>query len=168
MDILKILVTTGASSEYNFFRLLKAIDSLCDKKIIDCENLIVQSTDQGYKPKNYKLCQMMPNDEFKTVMSNVDIVISHAGTGTIATALKMNKKLILFPRLKEYGELIDDHQLQICQLFADKGYVMLARNEEELKDCIINSNNFIPEIFVSNTDYFVNKLYEIIDSFKGK
>lgn len=159
---MNVLVTTGTRSDYNFHRLLRIIDSLCEKKVIYAKNLVVQSTDQDYIPKNYKLCQMMSNNEFKSVMSKADIVISHAGTGTVITALKMNKKLILFPRLKDYGEHIDNHQLQICQLFLEKGYVMVAKSEEELEYAIYEASDHRFNHFESNTGMFIEQLDKII------
>lgn len=159
---MKILVTMGTAKEYNFRRLLAIIDSLCDKNVIDSKNLIVQSNDKGYVSKNYKILQTMPNDEFKEMMSAADIVISHAGTGTVMAALKLNKKLILFPRLKQYGEIIDDHQLQICQLVAKKNYAMVAKNEEELEKALRDIINYEFNFFESNTEMFIKQLDGII------
>lgn len=162
MDILKILVTMGTAKEYNFRRLLTIIDSLCDKNVIDSNNLIVQSNDKGYIPKHYKILQTMPNDKFKDIMSAADVVITHAGTGTVIAALKLNKKLILFPRLKQYGEMIDDHQLQICKLVAEKNYAMVAKNEEELENALRDIMNYEFNFFESNTEMFIKQLDNII------
>lgn len=159
---MKVLVTTGTAAEYNFHRLLKIIDSLCSRNVIDAKTLIVQSTDRDYTPKHYKLCHMMPNDEFQRVMAEADIVISHAGTGTVSAALKMGKRLILFPRLKKYGEHIDDHQLQICQLFTEKSYAMIAKDEEELEQAINQAAKYHFNHFESNTGAFIELLDSLI------
>lgn len=159
---MKILVTMGTSKEYNFRRLLKIIDLLCDKNVIDSKKLVVQSNDEDYIPRNYEIMQTMPNEKFKDIMVSADLVISHAGTGTITTALKLNKKVIVFPRLREYGEHIDNHQLQICQLFEKKGYIMIAKNEKELECAIKDINNYTFNVFESNTDMFIEQLEKII------
>jgi UDP-N-acetylglucosamine transferase subunit ALG13 len=48
-------------------------------------------------------------------MKRAKIVITHGGTGSIFTALNLNKKVIAVPRLKKFREHTDDHQLQIVK-----------------------------------------------------
>jgi UDP-N-acetylglucosamine transferase subunit ALG13 len=48
-------------------------------------------------------------------MKRAKIVITHGGTGSIFTALNLNKKVIAIPRLKKFREVTNDHQLQIVK-----------------------------------------------------
>lgn len=157
----------GTAEEYNFVRLLKIIDELCDEKIIDATNLIVQGDESGYECINYKIKKMIPNTEFINIMSEADVIISHAGTGTVTTALKMHKKIILFPRLAKYGEHIDDHQLELCNIFQQKKYVLVATNKEELKKMISLIDRYDFSEFISNSENFTQKLIEIIDTYEN-
>lgn len=161
-----MLVTTGTAEEYNFARLLKIIDELCDEEIIDATNLLVQGDDRGYECRNYKVKKMIPNSEFLNIMGAADIVISHAGTGTVTNALKMHKKVILFPRLAKYGEHIDDHQIELCNIFQEKGYVLVATDKEELKHMISVINTYDFREFSSNSINFMDILIEIIDAYE--
>lgn len=150
---MKILVTVGTTAEYNFVRLLRILDEFCDEGFLKGSDLFVISMDK-YKPKNYMVHGVVKGNEFTRLMKESDIVISHAGTGTVTIALKMNKRVILFPRLKEYGEHLNDHQLEICELMKERNYATYATNKPELKDCIRNISTFVPSPFISNNKMF--------------
>lgn len=157
MDILKVFIATGTGKEYNFLRLLKMIDELCDEGILNGENVLFQCVDD-YNPRNYKKFTLISDKEFKEIISDSDVIISHAGTGSVTSTLKLHKKMILFPRMSHYGEHGDDHQLDLCDLFESKGFVMVAKNKNELRKCIMNVDSFIPKTFESNN----KKINEII------
>ena len=90
-----ILVSVGAS-EYGFDRLLKIIDELCDEHVLDGNNIIAQLGSAQYKPRNYKYFKLIGRDEYETYMDNADLIISHAGTGSVIPPLKLGKKVIVF------------------------------------------------------------------------
>lgn len=160
---MKILVTTGTASEYCFVRLLRIIDEFCEMKLINKDELIVQADSNEYRAKNYQSTKMFDNKEFLRIMQEMDLVISHAGTGTVVSALKLNKKLILFPRMQCYGEHIDDHQIELASILKNENYVMVAMNKEELKKCILHSKYFMSKPFVSNTDKFIKIFLKSIE-----
>jgi UDP-N-acetylglucosamine transferase subunit ALG13 len=60
-----------------------------------------------------------------TLNSPVDcaarIVVAHAAAGTVIIALRHGKPLIVAPRLQRYGEVLDDHQLQLAAALAATG-----------------------------------------------
>lgn len=154
-----ILVSVGAS-EYGLDRLLKIIDELCDEHVLDGNNIIAQLGSAQYKPRNYKYFKLIGRDEYEKYMDNADLIISHAGTGSVIPPLKLGKKVIVFPRREKYGEHLDDHQLELANIFTDAGYTLCANDKEELKKCLNELNSFQPKAFKSNTKN-MNKL--IID-----
>ena len=108
-----IFVTVG-SQKFQFNRLLKKIDNLIFKNIIT-ENVFAQTGTSDYIPQNYAYQPFLDREKFTSYMSNCDIVITHGGTGTIISAIKNNKKVIVVPRLSEYGEHVDNHQIQLIK-----------------------------------------------------
>lgn len=139
-----ILVTVGGAKEFQFERLLRIIDELVSEGLIKGSDIIAQIGFNSYKPKNYKSFDFISKDEFKNIVAQCDYIISHAGVGTVVDALKNQKKIILFPRLGKYKEHVDDHQLDFCNLCEEKGYCLVAKNKDELKDCIKKICFFIP------------------------
>lgn len=147
-----IFVTVG-SSDFEFMRLFKILDDLCDKKIVDSKKILAQTGNCDYKIKNYKFVEYLNNDNFENYVSSSEIIICHAGVGTIKKALLLNKKVIVFPRLQKYNEHVDDHQLQIANVFEKRGYLLKATNQSELISCLKKINNFVPKKYIqSNSD----------------
>lgn len=157
-----ILISVGAS-EYSFDRLLKIIDELCEEKKINGKNVVAQIGLTKYKPKNYKSFELISREEYQEYVDKADFIITHAGTGCVVPPLNQGKKLIIFPRLEEYGEHIDNHQLDLCKVFEENGYALCAKNKKELLKCINSIGEFMPEKFKSNKNKFNNKLIEYIE-----
>jgi UDP-N-acetylglucosamine transferase subunit ALG13 len=164
VDLLRIFVTTGTGIEYNFSRLLKILDNICEKGYIDSSQLIVQCVD-NFIPTNFSMIRILSNDKFIANLEIADLVISHAGTGSVTKALAMGKKLIIFPRLEKFQEHGDNHQLDICNLFKTKGYALIALDENELINAINESIHFQPKPFLSNKSNFNKLLSDHIESF---
>ncbi len=151
-----ILVSTG-TSEYEFDRLFKILEKFCENGILNGKNLIVQLGNSKFQTNKFKCFSMLSNDEYNRLVDDSEFIISHAGTGSVVPALKKNKKIIVFPRLSEYNEHIDNHQLELANLFASKNYVLCAKNEKELEEAIKNIKNFKPNRYVSNNEK-INKI----------
>lgn len=129
-----IFVCTG-SRNYQFDRLIKKLDELIEEKVIKDE-VFAQIGDGTYIPKNMQYKKFVDADEYKQFQQNAEIVITHGGTGSIVGALKNKKNVIAVPRLAEYGEHIDNHQLQIVDEFEKEGYILSAKSMEELAEKI--------------------------------
>lgn len=108
-----IFVTLG-SQKFQFDRLLQAVDELQTD-----EEIFAQIGYSEYKPKHFKYKRFLDRDEFDKIMDSSNIVITHGGTGAIIGAVKKGKKVIAVPRLKKYGEHVDDHQIQLVNQFSE-------------------------------------------------
>jgi len=69
-------------------------------------------------------------------------VISHGGIGTILSALEYMKPIIVIPRRKEYGEIIDDHQFETTRELENEGIIKAAYNINELRNILMEPINF--------------------------
>ncbi len=161
VDLL-ILVCVGGA-EYKFERLLKAIDELCDIDVLKGNEIVAQIGYNDYEPRNYHSFKLCGRDEFQGYIDEAKFIITHAGTGSIVPALKQGNKIIVFPRREEYQEHLDNHQLEISELFTQQGYIMCANNSEELKEAILKVNEFKAEKFISNQNLFNQFLVDIIE-----
>ncbi|NUT54618.1 MAG: hypothetical protein HOQ03_01365, partial [Thermoleophilia bacterium] len=54
--------------------------------------------------------------------------VTHAGVGSVLVALANGKRPVVVPRLKAFGEAVDDHQLQLGRRFAAAGLVTLVED----------------------------------------
>lgn len=151
-----IFVTLG-SQKFQFNRVLKYLDHLTEKNILR-EEVYAQIGHSSYTPIYYPYDRFINREVFFERISLSNTVITHAGTGAIVSALKMNKKIIAVPRLKKYGEHVDDHQLEIAKIFQNEGYVLLAENLDDLEDklSIMNKGIWQPKQYHRNTEKYIS------------
>ena len=62
--------------------------------------------------------------------------MTHAGVGSILVALSAGRKPVVVPRLKQFGEAVDDHQLALADRLDDASLVTVADSVERLGDAI--------------------------------
>lgn len=160
---MKVLITIGSMVEKKFTRLFKTVDELCEEGILVGKDVIAQVGFDNYDSKYYKCFDMIADEDFKRIISESDLIIAHAGTGTVISSIKQGKKVIIFPRMAQYDEHYDDHQLELAELFTKQGYVLQARNKDELKNCILNLDEFTPVPFVSNNANMNNLVIDFIE-----
>ena len=125
------------------------IDELIEEEVIT-DTVVAQIGYSSYIPKNYQSFEFKSESEINILMETANILITHSGIGSITTALRLQKKVIVVPRLKKYKEHVDDHQLEITNAYQEKGLIAVAQNKNELVNTLkeINLNKmkqFIPE-----------------------
>lgn len=151
-----IFVTLG-SQKFQFNRLLIEIDRLIGEGKIT-EEVFAQTGYSDYEPQNYEYKSFLDRDEFANIMSKCDKVITHGGTGAIIGALKNEKKVIAVPRLQEFGEHVDNHQLQIVSEFTKMGFITSINNINELFTEITNVDSIKFKKYISNTQRIIKKI----------
>lgn len=157
----KIFITLG-SQKFQFNRLLKAVDELCEKGTIDAEDVFAQIGYSDYLPKNFSYKKFLDRDEFSNEMEKANIVITHGGTGAIIGAVKKGKKVIAVPRLAKYGEHVDDHQLQLVGQFDDLNLIYACRDMNLEKALRVIKKTEYKE-YKSNTNRIIKSLEEFIE-----
>ncbi|MDA8442922.1 MAG: glycosyltransferase [Peptococcaceae bacterium] len=157
-----IFVVLG-SRMFQFDRLLKEIDNLIEKGVIK-DTVFAQIGSSTYRPRNYAYKEFLDQAEFKTYIEQADIIITHAGTGSIITSLQAGKTVIAVARLKQYHEVVDDHQLEIVRKFSEMGMVIGVENVAQLETTLLKLDAQHVNQFVSNTQHIIG----LIEDFIGK
>lgn len=127
-----IFVTLG-SQKFQFNRLLKEIDRLIEEGKIS-EEVFAQVGASDYVPKHYAYKDFLDKDEFSEWQDKCDIVITHGGTGAIIGAVKKGRKVIAVPRLAQYGEHVDDHQVQLLKQFEESNLISVCYDLSDLDE----------------------------------
>ena len=157
----KIFITLG-SQKFQFNRLLKAVDELCEKEIVDAAGVFAQIGYSDYLPRKYSYKKFLDRDEFSNEMGKADIVITHGGTGAIIGAVKKGKKVIAVPRLVKYGEHVDDHQLQLIKQFDELNLICPCRDTNKLSDALDTVQKASYNGYESNTSNIISSIEEYI------
>ena len=129
-----IFVTTGTQAPFN--RLVKVMDALASE--LNGEEIIVQASGVNFETKNVKVVGFLHPKEYNRIFNEARLVISHAGMGSIVSALTKGKPIIVIPRKAALGEHRDDHQVDSAKKMEALGYVPVAYDEEQLRTKIIN------------------------------
>ena len=158
-----IFITVG-TQRFQFNRLLKEVDKLISENKIT-EEVFAQIGYSTYKPKYYNFKDFINSEEYENILAKSNIVITHGGTGTIIKAVKHRKKVIAIPRLKAFGEHVDNHQMQIISEFNEIGFLQKVEDINNLSDIIEKMNNIEVMEYVSNTK---NIIFEIVRYIEGE
>jgi UDP-N-acetylglucosamine transferase subunit ALG13 len=152
---IKIFSTIG--STYPLDRLTKELDTLGTNKKY---KIFAQIGESLYMPKHIDYAKFLSYKEMQDKIKWADLIISHAGAGSIIDLLISRKKFILFPRLKKYNEAIDDHQTEICKVFEEKYEISYTENEKNLAKLI----STIKTIKLTKNSKLVKEIKKIIRS----
>jgi UDP-N-acetylglucosamine transferase subunit ALG13 len=167
-----IFLTVG--TQFPFDRLVKAVDKAAGINGFD-EKIVAQIGDSSYCPKNFEAAPSVEKAVFDQYFAEANSIISHAGMGTITMALDHRKPLLVMPRMKKYGEVVNDHQLAIARKFEQLGYLLVAYNSEDVPDKIKQLKSFVPqerrscaEVVATRISTFLNELSRSKNGFTGK
>lgn len=128
----RIFVTVGTQLPFN--RLIKAIDSWAWRN--SQNEIFAQVGERGIIPDNFASQARLTMTEFKEKVEQADLLVSHAGMGSIITAIDIAKPIVILPRLAIHGEHRNDHQLATAAKFSSIDGLYLAQNENEVAHCI--------------------------------
>ena len=121
-----IFVTVG--SMFPFDRLVRAMDEhVAVGRIRD--SVFAQIGSGTYQPVAMPFERFVDKARFDDLLASADCIVSHAGIGSIATALKHGKPMLVLPRRRRYGEHVNDHQVATARRYAELGHVLLAEDE---------------------------------------
>lgn len=156
-----IFVTVG-SQKFQFNRLLKKIDELIEKNVIN-EKVFAQTGVSDYIPKNYEYRDYLTQEEFNKIIEKADLVITHAGTGVIVNSIKKEKKVIGVPRLSKYNEHVDNHQVQLLEQFENLGFIEACMDEKKLGEYIKKTKKTKYNKYESNNKSFIDDIEKYIE-----
>lgn len=156
-----IFVTTG--TQLPFDRLIKAMDEIAPS--LNGEEIIAQNIDGNYNPVNFVCYTYIDKSEFEEHCRKARLIVSHAGIGSILTALDFGKPIIIMPRYAYLGEHRNDHQIATAMHFHDLGIVKAAYDNRQLKELILDSitystkSTFMPKVSIG----LISSLQDYID-----
>lgn len=70
--------------------------------------------------------------EFERLVMQAELLILHAGAGSVIHALRAGKIPVVMPRLEKYGEVVDDHQRELSHALAEAGKIIVAEEPDDL------------------------------------
>jgi UDP-N-acetylglucosamine transferase subunit ALG13 len=127
-----IFVTVG--SELPFDRLVRIIDEWAEAN--HRHDVFAQIGPSKFRPAHVEFSPFLDPPEFRRRFERADIIVSHAGMGTVLTALEMGKPLLVMPRRAQLGEVRNDHQQATAEHLRERAQVHVAFGNDELRSAL--------------------------------
>lgn len=122
-----IIVTVGM--QLGFDRLIAAMDALAPGLGMP---VIAQTGKGTYQPQHMEARAKIAPSEFESLMGEAKLIVAHAGIGTVLTAARCRKPILLMPRRADLEEHRNDHQLATARKLAGRPGILVAMDETEL------------------------------------
>jgi len=109
-----IFLTVG--TQLGFDRLVRQVDEWAAASGIE---VFGQIGPGQYIPSHFRFEQFVHPSEFERRMVESECIVSHAGMGTILSAMQYGKPALLMARRASLGEHRNEHQLSTARKFKD-------------------------------------------------
>ncbi|MDE6268123.1 MAG: glycosyl transferase family 28 [Muribaculaceae bacterium] len=135
-----IFVTIGTQAPFD--RLIKELDDIAADS---AERFVAQVAHGGtYTPRHMETVDFLPAEKFQHYFDMARVIVSHAGMGTIISALSSRKPIIVVPRLAELGEHRNNHQVDSAKAMKETGMVYAPDTFEELRELLSPATRLKP------------------------
>jgi UDP-N-acetylglucosamine transferase subunit ALG13 len=127
-----IFVTVG--SQLSFDRLVNAVDDWASAR--PHVELFGQIGESTTPPRNFASVSTLTPAEYRERFASADLVVGHAGMGTIIAALELRKPLLIMPRLARLRESRNDNQVGTARHFRSFARIEVVESEADLAERI--------------------------------
>lgn len=158
---IKLFVPLG-TQKFQFNRLIEELNHLVENGRYKPEEIVMQSSIYEIEPK-FTHYELIPTSQFDELIDKAELVITHSGVNSIITCMKRTKPLVIVPRLKQYGEHVDNHQVEIAQLMKQKFGVVVVEDMSKLEEAIEEARNHEYKQWVSHNAELVSAIKDIVD-----
>lgn len=166
-----IFLTVGTHEPFD--RLVRAVDDWYESRDgkPDLFAQITKRKDGGYVPKNFEWVERLTPIEFSARFDAANVIVAHAGMGTIISALNAGKPIIVMPRRGHLNETRNDHQFSTVQQLKGREGIFVAMDETEIGTVIEQAlaaadRHSAPPVGEFAPDGFTTALREFITSGK--
>lgn len=122
-----IFVTVG--TQLPFDRLVRAVDAWAADWRDDVFGQIAEPGPDGHVPKNFGWIPFLEPETFRERFAAADLIVAHAGMGSLISALIVAKPILVLPRRAALGEQRNEHQVATARHFADRPGVTICMDE---------------------------------------
>ena len=125
-----IFVSVG-THEAPFDRMLRAVHDLQLE-----EELVVQHGPSAVRSEQATEVEFVAFDEVVEHIRRARAVFMHAGVGSVMISLANGKRPIVMARRHEFGEHVDDHQVELARRMEASGLVTVVDDAETLRTAL--------------------------------
>lgn len=155
-----IFVIVG-SQKFPFERLIREMDRLVEKGIINDE-VVAQIGVSTYEPQHMKWQRFMDKESFDHHIECCNLLVTHAGEGSIMTGLLKKRKVIAVPRYEKLGEHVSDHQLEIARALEKQNCIINVEDIADLEQIVAHIDEYQLAEYESGRDTILKTICDFI------
>jgi len=123
-----IFLTVG--SQMPFDRLIRSVDAWAQRN--PEVPVFAQIGDTEFVPVAMQWVRLLSPDDYQRAIDACDLLIGHAGMGTVITAAESGKPLLVMPRRGNLRETRNNHQVATAGWLSGRTGIRVAMDEDEL------------------------------------
>ena len=154
-----IFVTVGAQMPFD--RMITIVDRWAGSH--SSEDCFAQIGDSSYQPRNMMFERDLSPLDYEEKVKSSRLIVAHAGMGSILTAMRMRKPILIFPRRAELQETRNNHQVATIRHFGALDGVYIAEDEDDLLAQFSSLQDIVCPDGIS--PYASDQLIQTIDEF---
>lgn len=127
-----IFLTIGTHEPFD--RLIRAVDDWCAARGTGAQ-VFGQITDPkpgAYCPQHFDWVARLSPQDYDRRFAAAGLIVSHAGMGSILTALHHTTPIVVMPRRGHLRETRNDHQFATVRMLGDRPGIHVAEDETHL------------------------------------
>ncbi len=124
------MIFVSVGMQMPFDRLCRTVDTWCGER--SRQDVFMQIGSTSWRPENCEYVQLLDPEEYASRIQQSEMLVMHAGTGSILAAMKYGKPIIVMPRVARLRETRNDHQLATVRKFTELSGITVALDEHEL------------------------------------
>lgn len=135
----RVVVSVGGNAHYGFDRLIRRLHA-----IIPADwSVLWQVGPTDVSDLGIDAVASLPASQLADEIEHADIVVSHAGTGSILSVLRAGKRPIVVPRRAAHGEHVDGHQDDLAEYVSARGFALVREADELSLDDLIENQRWV-------------------------
>lgn len=116
-----------------FQRLLDGVASIASRLP---QPVVVQYGCGRFDVPGCQALRLLPMAEFERLVATSELLILHAGAGSVIHALRAGKVPVVMPRRAKFKELVDDHQFEFAEALSQAGRVVVVHEAARMWEAI--------------------------------
>jgi UDP-N-acetylglucosamine transferase subunit ALG13 len=128
------VILASVGTQLPFDRLIKAVDDWADEN--GRTDVVGQIGPARYAPRAMRCFPFIEHSQFQELQLECSLMVSHAGMGSLISALELGKPIIILARDHRRGEHRNGHQLATLGQFRNYPGVYAARDEDHVKELL--------------------------------
>lgn len=172
---LSVLVTLGTIQPYRFDAAVEAV-----LRVLGPQDRVVWQVGctTGFELPG-QVSDVLRRVELQGIAAQCDVVVSHAGVGSVVDLLDIGVSPVLLARRASHGEHVDDHQAQIASVLVERDLATVRQPEELTRADLLEAANRVVVARASAHDVAVDaapvaalralsdELYALLDAERG-